>query len=100
MTQRNDHRGAEKILLVDNEPGAVTLYLVEEAEAERRPEQLARWLGARMVQEAPVNDPTHIQARRLKAAALIELAERQVNAIARNYYLTSAQFLLKDLPPR
>ena len=43
-------------------------------------------------------------ARRLKAAALTELAERQVNAIARNYYLTTAylttaQFLLKDLPP-
>lgn len=45
-----------------------------------------------------VNDPTHVQARRLKAAALTELAERQVNAIARNYYLTTAQFLLKDLP--
>lgn len=47
-----------------------------------------------------VNDPTHSGARRLKAAALTELAERQVNAIARNYYLTTAQFLLKDLPPR
>ncbi len=39
-------------------------------------------------------------ARRLKAQALTELAERQVNAIARNYYLTTAQFLLKDLPAR
>lgn len=47
-----------------------------------------------------VNEPSHIQARRLKAAALTELAERQVNAIARNYYLTTAQFLLKDLPPQ
>ncbi len=46
-----------------------------------------------------VNDGTHVEARRLKAAALTELAERQVNAIARNYYLTTAQFLLKDLPP-
>ena len=41
-----------------------------------------------------VNDPSHRDARRLKAAALTELAERQVNAIARNYYLTTAQFLL------
>lgn len=32
-------------------------------------------------------------ARRLKAAALTELGERQVNATARNYYLTSARFL-------
>lgn len=47
-----------------------------------------------------VNDASHVEARRLKAAALTELAERQVNAIARNYYLTTAQFLLKDLPPR
>lgn len=47
-----------------------------------------------------VNVPAHVDARRLKARALTELGERQVNAIARNYYLTSAQFLLKDLPPQ
>ncbi len=35
----------------------------------------------------------HAAARRLKAAALTELGERQVNATARNYYLTSARFL-------
>ena len=29
---------------------------------------------------------------------LIELGERQINAIARNYYLSSAIYLLKDLP--
>jgi alkyl sulfatase BDS1-like metallo-beta-lactamase superfamily hydrolase len=34
------------------------------------------------------------EATRLKAAALTELGERQVNATARNYYLTSARFLL------
>lgn len=34
------------------------------------------------------------EARQLKAAALTELGERQVNATARNYYLTSARFLL------
>jgi alkyl sulfatase BDS1-like metallo-beta-lactamase superfamily hydrolase len=47
-----------------------------------------------------VNAPAHAAARRLKAQALTELGERQVNAIARNYYLTSAQFLLEDLPPQ
>ena len=47
-----------------------------------------------------VNDASHVEARRLKASALTALAERQVNAIARNYYLTTAQFLLKDLPTR
>jgi uncharacterized sulfatase len=44
------------------------------------------------------NDPKAAPAKRLKAQALIELGERQINAIARNYYLTSAMFLLKDLP--
>lgn len=37
-----------------------------------------------------------IDARQLKAAALTQLGERQVNATARNYYLTSAQFLLNS----
>ncbi|WFU05188.1 alkyl/aryl-sulfatase (plasmid) [Rhizobium sp. CB3171] len=35
-------------------------------------------------------------AKRLKAKALTELGERQMNATARNYYLTCAQFLLND----
>ena len=47
-----------------------------------------------------VNDAANVEARRLKGEALTALAERQVNAIARNYYLTTAQFLLKDLPTR
>lgn len=58
----------------------------------------ATW-AAELADYVLVNDPSHVEARRLKAAALTELAERQVNAIARNYYLTTAQFLLKDLPP-
>lgn len=41
-------------------------------------------------------DAGNSHARQLKAAALTELGERQVNATARNYYLTSAQFLLKQ----
>lgn len=41
-------------------------------------------------------DARNTDARQLKATALTELGERQVNATARNYYLTSAQFLLKD----
>ena len=36
----------------------------------------------------------------LKAAALSELGERQISAIARNYYLSAAQYLLKDLRPQ
>lgn len=38
----------------------------------------------------------NIDARHLKAAALTQLGERQINATARNYYLTSAQFLLNS----
>jgi alkyl sulfatase BDS1-like metallo-beta-lactamase superfamily hydrolase len=45
-----------------------------------------------------VNDPANAGARRIKGRALMELGERQTNAIARNYYLTSGVSLLKDLP--
>jgi alkyl sulfatase BDS1-like metallo-beta-lactamase superfamily hydrolase len=44
------------------------------------------------------NDPANVPAKRIKAQALIELGEQQINAIARNYYLTSAMFLLRGLP--
>jgi alkyl sulfatase BDS1-like metallo-beta-lactamase superfamily hydrolase len=44
------------------------------------------------------NDSANIGAKRIKAEALIELGERQINAIARNYYLSSAMYLLRDLP--
>src|SRR5262245_36533501 len=46
------------------------------------------------------NDGANAAAKRIKAQALIELGERQINAIARNYYLSSAMDLLKDLPPQ
>jgi len=42
----------------------------------------------------------NVEARRLKAAALGELGERQVSAIARNYYLSAAQYLRRDPPAR
>ena len=45
-------------------------------------------------------DDGSVEARRLKAAALTELGERQTNAIARNYYLSAARYLLRDLPVR
>ncbi len=44
------------------------------------------------------NDSANSAAKKLKAQALIELGERQINAIARNYYLSSAMYLLRDLP--
>jgi alkyl sulfatase BDS1-like metallo-beta-lactamase superfamily hydrolase len=46
------------------------------------------------------NDSGNTAAKRIKAQALTELGERQMNAIARNYYLTSAMYLLRDLPPQ
>lgn len=44
-------------------------------------------------------DAANVDGRRLKAAALTELAERQISANARNYLLSAAQYLLRDLPP-
>jgi alkyl sulfatase BDS1-like metallo-beta-lactamase superfamily hydrolase len=46
------------------------------------------------------NDSASAGAKRIKAQALTELGERQINAIARNYYLSAAQYLLRDLPPQ
>ena len=45
-----------------------------------------------------MNDSANAGAKRIKAQALIELGERQINAITRNYYLSSAMYLLRDLP--
>jgi alkyl sulfatase BDS1-like metallo-beta-lactamase superfamily hydrolase len=46
------------------------------------------------------NDGANADAKRIKAQALTELGERQINAIARNYYLSSAVYLLRGLPPQ
>jgi alkyl sulfatase BDS1-like metallo-beta-lactamase superfamily hydrolase len=46
------------------------------------------------------NDAANADAKRIKAQALTELGERQMNAIARNYYLSSAMHLLRGLPPQ
>ena len=45
-------------------------------------------------------DGANVNAKRLKAQALTELGERQTSANARNYYLSVAQYLLRDLSPR
>ena len=44
------------------------------------------------------NDAANSVAKRLEAQALTELGERQINATARNYYLSSAMYQLRDLP--
>lgn len=41
-------------------------------------------------------DSASMDARRVKAQALTELGERQISANARNYYLSSAQYLLRE----
>ena len=43
-------------------------------------------------------DRASSDAKRIKAQALSELGERQINATARNYYLSSALSLMRDLP--
>jgi alkyl sulfatase BDS1-like metallo-beta-lactamase superfamily hydrolase len=58
-----------------------------------------KW-AAELADDVLANDSTHASAKRIKAQALVELGERQINAIARNYYLSSAMYLLRDLPPQ
>ena len=58
-----------------------------------------RW-AAELADYVLANDSANAGAKRIKAQALVELGERQINAIARNYYLSSAMYLLRDLPPQ
>src|SRR5262252_6210012 len=58
-----------------------------------------KW-AAELADYVLADDSANTGAKRIKAQALIELGERQINAIARNYYLSSAMFLLRDLPPQ
>jgi alkyl sulfatase BDS1-like metallo-beta-lactamase superfamily hydrolase len=44
------------------------------------------------------NDGANADAKKIKAQALTELGDRQINAIARNYYLSSALYLWRGLP--
>ena len=45
-------------------------------------------------------DANSADGKRIKAQALTELGERQISANARNFYLSAAQFLQRDLLPR
>jgi alkyl sulfatase BDS1-like metallo-beta-lactamase superfamily hydrolase len=56
--------------------------------------------AAELADYALAVDSTNGDAKRVKARALTELGERQVNANARNYYLSAAQYLLRGLPPQ
>jgi alkyl sulfatase BDS1-like metallo-beta-lactamase superfamily hydrolase len=58
-----------------------------------------RW-AAELADYVLANDSANTAAKKLKAQALIELGERQINAIARNYYLSSAMYLLRDRPAK
>jgi alkyl sulfatase BDS1-like metallo-beta-lactamase superfamily hydrolase len=55
--------------------------------------------AAELADDVLANDGANASAQRLKARAFTELGERQVNAIARNYYLSSAMYLLRNLRP-
>ena len=56
---------------------------------------VAREWAAELADYVLAAQPTHPDARQIKGRALTELGERQGNANARNYYLSSAQFYLK-----
>jgi alkyl sulfatase BDS1-like metallo-beta-lactamase superfamily hydrolase len=56
-----------------------------------------RWAGE-LTDFVLAGDAANADAQRLKTQALTELGERQTSANARNYYLSVAQYLLRDLP--
>ena len=51
--------------------------------------------AAELADDVLANDSGNADAKKIKAQALIELGQRQINAAARNYYLTSAMYLLR-----
>lgn len=51
--------------------------------------------GAELTDYVLAIEPANMAAKEIKARALTELGERQINATARNYYLTTAQYLSK-----
>lgn len=51
--------------------------------------------AAELIDHVLAVDPVNMAAKEIKAQTLTELGERQINATARNYYLTTAQYLLK-----
>ena len=65
---------------------------------------MTRWLPANFNGRAELADYVlavdrmNLDAKRIKAQALMELGERQINATARNYYLSAAQYLVRDSP--
>ena len=57
-------------------------------------------LAAELIDFVLAVDPDNRDAKNLKAQALTELGERQISANARNFYLSSAQYLMRDNPAR
>ena len=57
-------------------------------------------LAAELIDYVLAVDPDNRDAKNLKAQALSELGERQISANARNFYLSSAQYLMRDNPAR
>ena len=57
-------------------------------------------LAAELIDYVLAVDPENRDAKNLKAQALSELGERQISANARNFYLSSAQYLMRDNPAR
>src|SRR5262245_22667523 len=56
-----------------------------------------KW-AAELADYVLAGDSANVAGKKIKAQALIELGQRQINAIARNYYLSSARYLLRDVP--
>jgi alkyl sulfatase BDS1-like metallo-beta-lactamase superfamily hydrolase len=90
---RQKDRAAKLVALIGG--AAQVLARAREALAARE----FKW-AAELADYVLANDSANAGAKRIKAQALIELGERQINAIARNYYLSSAMYLLRDLPPQ
>jgi alkyl sulfatase BDS1-like metallo-beta-lactamase superfamily hydrolase len=98
-----DGNAAHLFPLPEGDRGAKIIDLaggVEKALARARDALAARefqW-AAELADYVLSVDGVNVDARQIKAQALTELGERQMNANARNYYLSSSEYLSKGLP--
>ena len=87
----SDGQRAEKLVALAG--GRNALLQAAQAALEQQDWQWAAELADQLLALAP----PYADATRIKAQALRELGERQLNATARNYYLSVAQFLQQSL---
>ena len=90
-------------VLIEGEGGSIVVDTTSDVEDAKAVKPEFAKVSTALVRAIIYTHSPRRRKRRGEAAesgALSELGERQISAIARNYYLSAAQYLLRDLPAR